>query len=87
MRARVLVSGIVQGVFFRHETYKRAVAQEVGGWVKNLPDGNLEAVFEGEQDQVEALIEWCHKGPPHALVESLTVDWTTPTGEVGFIIR
>lgn len=81
VRAHVFVSGRVQGVFFRHETRLRALRYNVTGWVRNLPDGRVEAIFEGEKENVEAMIEFCRKGPPGAVVENVEVIWENPTGE------
>ncbi len=71
IRKRVLISGIVQGVAFRH--YTRGVARKAGvyGWVRNLPDGRVEAVFEGEQTDVQTVMNWCQLGPPGGQVESV----------------
>jgi len=81
VRAHVFVSGRVQGVFFRHETRLRALRNNVSGWVRNLPDGRVEAVFEGEKENVEAMIEFCRRGPPGAVVKNVEVIWENPTGE------
>ncbi|RJX15458.1 acylphosphatase [Candidatus Bathyarchaeota archaeon] len=81
VRAHVYVSGRVQGVFFRYETRKEAVKRNVKGWVRNLPDGRVEAVFEGEKEDVEKLIDFCHKGPPLAKVEKVEVFWEKYKGE------
>jgi len=81
VRARVLVNGRVQGVFFRSETQDEALRKGVTGWVRNLPDGKVEAVFEGEKDKIEALIEYCRRGPPGARVTRVEVKWETYTGE------
>ncbi len=86
VRARVLVRGLVQGVYFRHHTRERALARGVSGWVRNLPDGRVEAVFEGEREAVEAMIEWCRVGPRTARVEGVEVHWEEPIGEKGFRI-
>lgn len=59
----MLVSGSVQGVFFRYETRQRARARGLAGWVRNLPDGRVEAVFEGPDDAVEKMVAWCREGP------------------------
>jgi acylphosphatase len=83
----VLVTGRVQGVFFRHETSRRASAKRVAGWIRNLPDGRVEAVFEGEAEPVEAMISWCRSGPPLAQVEDVQVEWEAPRGERGFRAR
>jgi len=80
-RARVIVSGRVQGVFFRSETQDEAIRQGVTGWVRNLPDGKVEALFEGEKDKVDALIEFCKRGPPGARVTRAEVSWESYTGE------
>jgi len=88
VRAHVYVSGRVQGVFFRSETQDQAKRHHVTGWVRNLPDGRVEAVFEGEKENVEKLIEFCKRGPPGALVTKVEVSWETYTGEFnGFKIR
>ena len=80
-RAHVYVSGRVQGVFFRSETQDEARRQDVTGWVHNLADGRVEAVFEGEKDKVEALVEFCRRGPPGARVSKVDVTWEDFTGQ------
>ncbi len=80
-RARVVVGGRVQGVFFRYSTQEVANRLNVLGWVKNRWDGNVEAVFEGERDMVERMIEWCHRGPPGAHVQSVDKRWEDYVGE------
>lgn len=87
VRARVLVSGRVQGVFFRVEAKERARSRRVGGWVRNLPDGRLEAVFEGAKENVESMIRWCHHGPQLAVVENVEVSWELSQGEKEFRTR
>jgi acylphosphatase len=72
-RAHVYVSGRVQGVFFRSETIQEATKQNVTGWIANLPDGKVEAVFEGEEQQVNKMIDFCRHGPPAARVTSIQV--------------
>lgn len=86
-RARVLFFGRVQGVFFRDNT--RAKARELGvkGWVRNLPDGSVEAVMEGARDAVEALIAWCQHDQPRARVDETKVTWEEPDGEEDFVVR
>jgi acylphosphatase len=74
-RAHIFVSGKVQGVFFRQNTKRQAQSQGVMGWAKNLEDGRVEAVFEGEEEAVKAVVEFCKKGPKGASVTDLTVDW------------
>lgn len=81
VRAHVYVTGRVQGVFFRHFTQVQAEKRNVKGWIKNLPDRRVEAVFEGEKEDVEALIEFCHHGPPGAKVKNVEVRWENYTGE------
>jgi acylphosphatase len=73
LKAHLFVEGKVQGVFFRQETAKHARAAGVNGWVRNLPDGRVEALFEGDEKAVESLIEWCHTGPPSAVVRRVIV--------------
>jgi acylphosphatase len=71
VRVRVVVRGRVQGVFFRDTTRRRAQQRGVGGWVRNRPDGAVEAVFEGPSDQVEGMVDFCREGPRGALVEEI----------------
>lgn len=86
-RAHVFVSGRVQGVYYRATTRDTARERGVDGWVKNLDDGRVEAVFEGERSAVEEMVEWCHTGSPQARVEDLEVTYGTPEGLDGFEIR
>ena len=86
-RARVVVSGSVQGVFFRTETRDRARSLGVAGWVRNVPDGTVEAVFEGNDEKVDSMVEWCRRGPSGAGVDDVEVKWVEPEGEAGFSIR
>ena len=86
-RAHVLVRGAVQGVFFRAETRNRARSLGVDGWVRNTPDGAVEAVFEGDDERVESIVEWCRRGPAGARVEDVEASWAAPAGETGFSIR
>ncbi len=72
-RAHIFVSGSVQGVFFRAETQKMARDSDITGWVKNTKDGRVEAVFEGEKEEIEKIIGWAKKGPSGALVEKVNV--------------
>ncbi|HEY8449882.1 MAG TPA: acylphosphatase [Bacillota bacterium] len=88
VRAYVRISGLVQGVGFRAAT--QACAQRLGltGWVRNLPEGDVEAVFEGARDAVEQAIAWCHRGPQRARVRQVHVEWSDATGRYqGFEIR
>ncbi len=83
-RAHVFVSGRVQGVAFRVATVEEA--QRLGGlrgWVRNLRDGRVEALVEGERPKVEALVAWCHHGPPPARVMDVRVSWQPPAGDLG----
>ena len=80
-RAHVWISGRVQGVFFRAHTAERARQRDVAGFVRNLPDGRVEAVFEGDASAVEEMVAWCHQGPPRARVESVEVRWEEPRGD------
>lgn len=70
---RAIISGRVQGVFFRMETRKAAQRIGVFGWVKNKQDGTVEALFEGEKERVNSILEWCRKGPPLSAVEKVSV--------------
>lgn len=81
VRAHLYISGQVQGVFFRYETRRLAKELGVGGWIRNLPDGRVEAVFEGEEDAVEKLVQFCHRGPPAAKVTNVEVGYEAPKGE------
>ncbi len=86
-RAHVFVSGTVQGVYFRASTRDGAREQNVDGWVRNLADGRVEAVFEGPSEAVEEMIDWCHEGSPAASVTNVEVTWEDPQGVDGFDIR
>jgi acylphosphatase len=86
-RVLVVVRGSVQGVFFRVETRNRARSLGLAGWVRNAPDGTVEAVFEGDADRVESMVEWCRHGPAGASVEDVEVTWGEPEGDEGFSIR
>ncbi|WP_254837556.1 acylphosphatase [Natronomonas marina] len=86
-RAHVFVSGTVQGVYYRANTRDTAREKGVDGWVRNLDDGRVEAVFEGDAAAVEAMVEWCHTGSQRAVVEDVEVEYTDPKGESGFEIR
>ena len=81
VRAHIYVYGRVQGVFFR--STMKEVADELGvkGWVRNLPDGRVEAVVEGPEDKVNEIIKWCHRGPPLARVTKVEVHWEEYKGE------
>jgi acylphosphatase len=83
VRAHVFVGGRVQGVFFRAQAMERAIRLGISGWVRNLPDGYVEAVFEGEEEPVKLMVEFCRKGPPSAVVTDFNVDWEPFKGEFG----
>ena len=81
---RLRVRGRVQGVFFRAETRARAESLGLVGWVRNAPDGSVEAAFEGEPERVESMVEWCRRGPDGAIVDEVETIAEEPTGESGF---
>jgi acylphosphatase len=70
-RLHVYISGRVQGVFFRAHTQEKAQSLNLGGWVRNRSDGSVEAVFEGDDQDVDAMLRWCKTGPPHAIVKDV----------------
>jgi acylphosphatase len=80
-RAHLIISGFVQGVFFRAHTQDKALELGLEGWVRNRYDGTVEAVFEGEKDKVEEMIGWCQRGPSGARVSGVSVDWEDYKGE------
>ena len=86
-RTRVLVSGRVQGVSFRDSTREKVQELGLSGWVRNLSDGSVEAVFEGEGDRVEEMLSWCKEGPPSASVQSVSSEDEEPENLQGFEIR
>ena len=86
-RRRVVVHGRVQGVFFRGSTVERAQEVGVNGWVRNRPDGTVEAVFEGSAAQVAEMVRYCREGPPWARVERIEEFEEAPEGLAGFGIR
>jgi acylphosphatase len=81
---RVVVHGRVQGVFFRDSCRRQAQAAGVGGWVRNLPDGSVEALFEGPEDAVRRMLDWVQHGPPYARVERVDVAEEQPSGATDF---
>lgn len=83
-RAHVYVSGGVQGVFFRDSARREARRLGVSGWISNLPDGRVEAVFEGDPDSVREMVRWCESGSPEAAVESVDASYEEPRGDSGF---
>ena len=86
-RAHVFVTGKVQGVYYRATTRDTALEEGVDGWVKNLDDGRVEAVFEGDEESVEAMVEWCNTGSPQADVDDVEVEYEDPEGLDGFEVR
>lgn len=88
VRFKLLIKGVVQGVNFRYYTRREAMRLNVSGWVRNLPDGPVAAVFEGEEEDVEALIRWCRQGPDSARVTELIAQPEEYRGEFqSFSIR
>ncbi|MGZ3494457.1 MAG: acylphosphatase [Thermodesulfobacteriota bacterium] len=81
IRLRVIIEGRVQGVFFRHHTQEMASKLEVKGWVKNRRDGSVEAVFEGDRERVDQIIQWCQRGSSGAKVRNVSVTQENYTGE------
>lgn len=86
-RVRLVISGRVQGVWFRQSTAQEAERLGVSGWVRNMPNGGVEAVFEGPPDHVECAVEWAHRGPERAHVTEVERFTEAPTGGTGFQIR
>ena len=86
IRKRVRATGLVQGVYYRDTCRRKAAAHGVAGWVRNRPDGSVEAVFEGEPPAVAALVEWARRGPAKARVSRLDVSDEPPEGLAGFAI-
>ncbi|MBD2346635.1 acylphosphatase [Anabaena subtropica] len=87
LRAHVFIAGRVQGVGFRYSTVDTASQLGLTGWVGNLPDGRVEAVFEGVREIVEEMVRWCHVGPPAAVVQDVAVEYEEPEGLRGFEVR
>ena len=87
VRKRVVVHGQVQGVFFRDTARRGAQKRGVSGWVTNRPDGAVEAVFEGERDAVERMVDFCREGPRGARVERVETSDEQPEGLTGFDVR
>jgi acylphosphatase len=86
-RAHVWIRGRVQGVFYRASTQRQALELGVRGWVRNLSDGRVEAWLEGDEPAVEAMLGWCRRGPPAAVVTDVEVEWGEPEGHAGFVVR
>ncbi len=81
-----MISGQVQGVGYRAATWDTANRLELNGWVRNLADRRVEAVFEGAKDSIERMIQWCHQGPPSAQIQTVTVEYESAEGLQGFQI-
>ena len=81
VRAHVIITGRVQGVFYRMETKQAADLNGVVGWVRNKRDGSVEAVFDGPEEAVKSILAWCRKGPPSAKVDHIDVTWEPYSGE------
>lgn len=81
IRAHAIISGRVQGVFFRMETKRAADRFGVSGWVQNLRDGTVEAVFEGDRNQIDDILAWCKEGPLRAKVTDVNISWEDYSGE------
>ncbi len=87
IRVRMLIWGVVQGVFFRANTVEKARSLNLSGWVRNLSDGSVEVVAEGPRDALVDLVRWCHKGPAEARVDKVDIEWQSVVGEQGFEIH
>jgi acylphosphatase len=87
VRYRVLISGRVQGVFVRDTCRRLALESGVAGWVRNLPDGRVEAVFEGPDEEVRRLVDWVHNGPRWAVVDDVAVQSEPPEGLAAFLVK
>jgi len=87
VRVRVLVEGWVQGVSFRYNTVQEATRLGLCGWVRNLPDGRVEAIYEGPRDAVEEMLAWTRRGPKWAHVAGMAIHDEEPKGERGFSVR
>jgi len=87
IRRRIAVRGHVQGVFFRETTRRRALAAGVAGWVRNTPDGSVEAVFEGEREAVDGLVAFAQEGPRGSRVDWVDIVNEEPEGLAGFEVR
>lgn len=86
-RAHLVIEGRVQGVWFRESTRRQAELLGLSGWVRNLPDGRVEAVFEGSRSEVESMLTWTEHGPDMAMVTNVEVRFEAPEGTQGFRVR
>ncbi len=87
VRSHVVVTGLVQGVFFRDTCRREAIRRGVSGWVRNRPDGSVEAVFEGPPAEVAAMVEWAAEGTPQSAVDDVRENPEPPEGLEGFAVR
>ncbi len=87
VRSHVVVTGLVQGVFFRDTCRREAIRRGVSGWVRNRPDGSVEAVFEGPPAEVAAMVEWAAEGTPQSAVDDVQENPEPPEGLEGFAVR
>ena len=87
LRAHVWISGQVQGVNFRVYAEDEATFRKVSGWIRNTPEGRVEAIFEGDRPSVEAMIRWCHRGSPASHVRGVEVIWEPPREVRSFRVR
>ena len=81
VRAHVIIDGRVQGVCCRMDTRRAASSRGIKGWVRNLSDGRVEAIFEGQENDVKSMLKWCEAGPPLARVGKVSLSWESYTGE------
>ena len=86
-RNHVRIHGRVQGVFFRADARARAESLGLAGWIRNAADGSVEAAFEGDEERVRSMVDWCRRGPSGARVDDVEVETEEPTGETGFHVR
>lgn len=86
VRAHVTIAGKVQMVGYRYSTQQQAQRLDINGWVRNLPDGRVEAIFQGKKDKVDQILQWCHHGSAAAVVETVSVEWEPVTEMEGFEI-
>jgi len=80
-RVHIFISGLVQGVYFRQNTKRKAMDADVMGWIKNLPDGRVETVFEGDSEKIKAMIKWVGQGPKNARVQDVKINQEEHKGE------
>jgi acylphosphatase len=85
--AKLKIFGRVQGVFFRDHTQEKANELKLAGWVKNMPDGTVEALVEGEEAAVKHMIAWCNQGSPGSKVEKVEVEWVEPSNCESFEVK